>query len=176
LSLSRKLARLLGGDVRLVESSPEKGSKFEATFKVNLQSAKIVEQTVSGEPAKPSSHQHARLLLVEDSPDNILLIKTYLRKSAIEISTATNGAEAVLIAKTQKFDVILMDIQMPIMDGYEATQRIRESDSQTPIIALTAHALAQHRAEAVTSGFTEFLTKPIRRDVLIETLQKHLNV
>jgi CheY-like chemotaxis protein len=75
---------------------------------------------------------------------------------------------------TSDYDLVLMDIQMPIMDGYEATQKLRESRISVPIIALTAHAQSDHKTNAINAGFTEFLTKPIGRDLLLSALAKYL--
>lgn len=175
LSLSRKLARLLGGEVRLVQSAAGHGSTFEFIFATNSSSGRINVSTKATHSKKDSlTRQSAKLLLAEDSPDNVTLIKTYLKKSNIDVTIATNGVEAVELVKDNRFDVILMDIQMPLMDGYQATQTIRETNQNVPIIALTAHALAEHRAEALKSGFTDFLTKPINRELLIETVEKYL--
>ncbi len=175
LSLSRKLAQLLGGDVRLTESSPGKGSTFEFTFVANSTSGWINVATSSRKEAiQPAARGTVRLLLAEDSPDNVTLIQTYLKKSNIDVTIANNGLEAVELVKNNTYDVILMDIQMPMMDGYQATQTIRETNLDVPIIALTAHALAEHRAEALKSGFTDFLTKPIKRELLIQTVEKYI--
>ena len=175
LSLSRKLARALGGEVRLVTSEPGLGSTFEFMFLANSASGQIRSIDRSTHSARQSSSRDsAKILLAEDSADNVTLIKTYLKTSNIEVTIAANGVEAVELVKTNRFDLILMDIQMPMMDGYQATQTIRESNQNVPIIALTAHALAEHRAEALKSGFTDFLTKPIKRELLIETVEKYL--
>ncbi len=92
-----------------------------------------------------------------------------------DICVAVNGRQAVENVKTSKFDLILMDLQMPEMDGYEATKKIREMGLQIPIIALTAHALGEHRDRALKSGFTDYLTKPIKREDLVDSIERHLN-
>jgi CheY-like chemotaxis protein len=121
------------------------------------------------------SSRKASILLAEDSPDNVILIKTYLRNTNFKVSIASNGLEAVELATKNAYDLILMDIQMPEMDGYEATQKLREAHITIPVIALTAHALAEHKANAINAGFDEYLTKPIRRDVLMKVLNQHLS-
>lgn len=180
LSLSRKLARLLGGDVVLIASQPNKGSIFEITFQtyakevfseVETSADPKIETIKKSDPAKT-----AKILLAEDSPDNVILIKAYLKQMKLDIEVAHNGLEALNLANTKNFDLILMDIQMPDMDGYEATRLLRAAGVQIPIVALTAHALTEHRTKALDAGFSDFLTKPIERERLIKVLHKYLNI
>ncbi len=115
-----------------------------------------------------------KLLLVEDSPDNQMLITLYLNKVGAEVKVASDGATGVELALAENFDAVLMDVQMPILDGHEATRKLRNLKYSKPIIALTAHALKEERAKCFESGFTEFLTKPIQRDLLIEVLSRYV--
>ncbi len=130
------------------------------------------------EKEKPGEKQdnikRAKILLAEDSPDNVLLIKTFLRNAGIEISVVSDGIEAIDLVVKEKFDLILMDIQMPRMNGFEATREIRNKGFKMPIIALTAHALQEHRKNALEGGFTDFVTKPIQRKTLLEVIDKHV--
>ena len=174
LSLSRKLARILGGDVKLLESQSGKGSVFEITFKtkavVNVAEPIVQKENISD---KPANIKKAKILLAEDSPDNVLLIKTFLRNANIEVSSVSDGVEAVEIITKEKFDLVLMDIQMPRLNGFEATREIRNKGYTLPIIALTAHALQEHRKSAMEAGFTDFVTKPIQRKTLLDVIAKH---
>jgi signal transduction histidine kinase/CheY-like chemotaxis protein len=172
LSLSRKLARLLKGDVRLVRSFPHEGSEFEFIFNIGVaESASEGPACASVTDKKPLRFRKgAKILLAEDSPDIASLVKLYLKPTGIEIDIATDGAIAVELAKVGSYDLILMDIQMPKMDGYEATGIIRAMGMKTPIIALTAHALDEHRNRAMATGFSAFLTKPIKKNELLEVL------
>lgn len=170
LSLSRKIARLLQGDVTLTKSVLGEGSVFEFTFRsvqssTHTQSAK--KQTAV---AKAQSLRGKRILIAEDSRDNVALMKAYLRDTGADIHVASNGVEAYKMSAANQYDVILMDIQMPEMDGYEATELIRKVDGSTPILALTAHALNEQRERAMASGFTGYLTKPVKRESLIESI------
>ncbi len=175
LSLSRKLARLLGGDVILVRSAPGEGAVFELVFKVQpVSSATNPRNTVSSSAIASAEQLTAQVLLAEDSPDNVMLIEGYLKNSGISLSVAVNGYDAVELLKVKNFDLVLMDIQMPIMDGYEAASKIRLLNSKIPIVALTAHALAENKAQAMAAGFTDYVTKPITREVLLETINKYL--
>lgn len=118
------------------------------------------------------------LLLVEDSADNRLIIKAYFKRSSDHIDIAENGALAVEKFKAGKYDLVLMDVQMPIMDGYTATREMRkweqeQGKKQTPIIALTAHALKEDAQKSLDAGCTDHLTKPIKRATLMEAVQKY---
>lgn len=113
------------------------------------------------------------MLLVEDSPDLQILCKRYLKMSGAEIEIANDGVEGVEKARQGLYDVVLMDIQMPNLDGLDATRTLREEGYKRPIIALTAHALADERRKSVERGFTDYLTKPLNPQILIETLKQY---
>jgi two-component system sensor histidine kinase/response regulator len=118
------------------------------------------------------------LLLVEDSADNRLIIRAYFKRASDHIDIAENGAIAVEKFKAGKYDLVLMDVQMPIMDGYTATREIRKWEQeqgrkQTPIIALTAHAMKEDVQRSLDAGCTDHLTKPIKRATLMEAVQKY---
>lgn len=115
-----------------------------------------------------------RVLLAEDSPDNQLLMKILLSGAGAEIKIASDGQEAMEVALGNPFDVLLMDLQMPKMDGHKATQLLRKSGYSAPIVALTAHSMADERKRCISSGFTDFLSKPVRKDQLLTLLAKFL--
>lgn len=120
-----------------------------------------------------------RILLVDDSDDNRMLIRAFLQNQPIEIVEASDGLEAVAAFRAEQFDLVLMDIQMPGMDGYAATRHIRtfeeaERTHHVPIFALTAGALPEERKKALASGCTEFLTKPISKRVLLDVVDLYL--
>jgi two-component system, sensor histidine kinase and response regulator len=135
----------------------------------------------SGQPigAALALHPSLRILLAEDSPDNQTLIIAYLKQIAHAVEIAENGAVAVEKYKTQRFDLVLMDVQMPVMDGYAATRAMREWESTqgrppTPIIALTAHARHEDAENSRVAGCTTHLTKPIKKATLLSTLMEHV--
>jgi CheY-like chemotaxis protein len=178
LALSRGLCRAMGGDLVLVRSAPGEGSVFRATFFAPAPQEK--ETAGVGDPAKrapivrDAAHPLAglRILLVEDAEDNRLLISTILQRAGAETATCINGEEA-LSEIERGFDLVLMDIQMPKMDGMEATQRLREGGHRLPIVALTAHAMRGERERCLSHGFTDYVTKPVHRKTLIERIAFH---
>ncbi len=122
-----------------------------------------------------------KILLVEDSPDNRLLIQSYLKKSPHHVDVAENGAIAVDKFKSGAFDLVLMDIQMPVMDGYTATGEIRKWEGEkgleeTPVIALTAYAAREDEQKSLDAGCTAHLTKPIKKVMLLETISRYKGV
>ena len=134
-------------------------------------------------PLAPVEHKapvRGRVLLVEDNPINQTVSKALLMKLGLSVSLATNGAEAFDLVREQAFDVVLMDCQMPVMDGYEATRRIRawertgSQKAPLPIIALTANALAGDREACIAAGMSDYLAKPIGGARLAEMLARHL--
>jgi two-component system, sensor histidine kinase len=151
------------------------GSTFECTFR-NLTSVDgkipgeiMIDQCLIQLPTT------AKILIADDSSDNIELIKFYIQSAGVtDIEVATNGLEAVEKSKNPNIELILMDIQMPDMDGYEATRKIRERGQKIPIIALTAHASAEHRQHAINAGCTDILTKPLQHHVLVNILGNYL--
>jgi len=186
LALSRQLARAMGGDVWLEKTELEKGSSFmielmvEPTDDAEWVRSEDAPQPVlsipSLVPAPRKELQGAKILLVEDAEDNQALISHFLSGAGAEIDTANNGREGVEMALKNDYSVVLMDIQMPLVDGYEATTQLRNAGYDRPIIALTAHALREERERALRTGCNGHLTKPIDRVKLIESLKKYVDI
>ncbi len=179
LVLTKKLSQALGGDFDLIESEIDKGSTFESHILVGIPAqAKLVpilklEIDAPSNPnieVMPANLKRMKILLVEDSPDNQFLIQKMLVKTGAQILTVNDGSEGIKAALAHQYDVILMDIQMPVMDGHEAVRTLRAKGYSRPIVALTAHAMKEERERAVLSGFSHFLTKPIHRKNLIDLL------
>ncbi|KJU84221.1 Signal transduction response regulator, receiver region domain protein [Candidatus Magnetobacterium bavaricum] len=119
-----------------------------------------------------------RILLVEDNEDNRMLIQAYLKKLPYKIDTAENGEIAVEKFTSGKYDIVLMDVEMPVMDGYTATMKIREWENEqgveaTPIVALTAHALKEHEQRSCEVGCNGHVTKPVKKVTLVNTIRKY---
>lgn len=135
-----------------------------------------LETTLSSDQANGSADHQPNILLVDDSPDNRLLIKAYLKKTPVRLEVAENGEIAVQKFTTGRYDLVLMDMQMPVTDGYTATRVIRNWEMQngkssTPIIALTANALKEDAQRSLDAGCTSHLTKPIKKEVLIQAME-----
>jgi len=103
------------------------------------------------------------VLVAEDGPDNRLLLRMLLERVGAQVTVAEDGRRAVELAERQPFDLVLMDLQMPVMDGYEATRRLREGGFDGPIVAVTANATDEDRRRCAAGGFDLFLTKPLNR-------------
>jgi two-component system, sensor histidine kinase and response regulator len=161
-------------------TKPIRRSDLLQTIGIALGRAKGASSTdvEATEPSSITTAHALRVLLVEDSPDNQLLVRSYLKQPDYFLDVADHGAIALEKFKTVHYDVILMDIQMPVMDGYTATKAIRawERDHDlppTPIIALTALALKEEGARILEAGCTTHLTKPVKKSTLLEVLRAH---
>jgi CheY-like chemotaxis protein len=171
LALSRRLARALGGDLVLVESVPNKGSVFKITISAG-DSSSLHSDASSHHSEAGVDLKGLQILLAEDQADNAHLISTLVTKHGGNVVWARDGQEAVAQASRQTFDIILMDLQMPVLDGYKATKQLREAGTKTPIIALTAHAMSGEKEKCLAAGFSAFLTKPLNFPALLGTLQQ----
>ncbi|WP_374449782.1 ATP-binding protein [Stella sp.] len=164
LAISKRLVQVMGGAIGF-DSELGKGSTFWFQIPFEIGRAAVPVAGKRPDVVLPSS-THLRVLVAEDTPANQLVIRSMLESLGHRVQTVSNGAEAVDAAQRLKFDLVLMDLQMPIMGGYEATRRIRALPGEAgrvPIVALTALALATDRERAQASGMNEFLTKPIRK-------------
>ncbi|MFK7789976.1 MAG: ATP-binding protein [Phycisphaeraceae bacterium] len=170
LSLSKKFAQMLGGDIE-VESTPDIGSTFRLTIETDIATSPA-SPSLEGEPIMPMPdddlHLAGRVLVAEDGPDNQRLIIHHLKKMGMAVELCENGKDAMDKAIEQHdagmpFDVILMDMQMPVMDGYTATQKLRQKGYTSPIVALTAHAMQGDRQRCLAAGCDGYETKPIDR-------------
>jgi CheY-like chemotaxis protein len=129
------------------------------------------------EPVAAQELPPLKILLVEDTRDNVILLQAYFKKTACEIDIAENGAVAVEKFKQTGYDVVLMDVQMPVMDGYTATRKIREWEGEhhrkpTPVLALTAHALKEDEQKSLDAGCNAHITKPIKKAALFEAIKR----
>jgi signal transduction histidine kinase/CheY-like chemotaxis protein len=178
LAISRHIARTLGGDLS-VQSELGKGSVFTATIDIgSLEGVAVLNVPPADGLAAPQpeerpedvSMSHRQVLLVDDGSTNRKVISLFLRKAGADVTTAENGQIGVQLAVERPFDVILMDMQMPVMDGYTATRRLRQLGLKTPIIALTAHAMSQDKEKCLQAGCTAYLSKPVNSQLLLRTI------
>ncbi len=202
LIISKRLAQMMGGDIT-VTSEPNVGSRFTVTICLPLAAPPPPADSAPGSPAPASTDRRlpepsdqpdplpsARILLAEDTPDNQRLIRVYLNGRCAELVIVGDGqaaVEAVLrrqaaphapesaAATPAQFDVVLMDMQMPVMDGYRATAALRAAGFTGPIIAFTAHAMTGDREACLASGCDDHLSKPVSRPELLEHLRQMLS-
>ena len=187
LTISKELASALGGDLT-VDSEPGEGCTFTFTVDTGplegvdmLDDPSLLAQPLSESAADVDGDplDDCRVLLAEDGPDTQALISFFLKKAGARIDVADNGEIALEMALRAEhegtpYDVVLMDMQMPVMDGYQATEALRSSGFSRPIIALTAHAMAGDRAKCEAAGCDDYATKPIDRRRLLELIAEHV--
>ena len=173
LAISQRLVSLMGGEIT-VESLPGQGSCF--SFEVEFPLARIEEvreyEAEGLASAAPPRFEHRSVLLVEDNPTNQQVARELLETVGLAVSIANNGEEGVKAVSEQAFDLVMMDIQMPVMDGYSATAAIRSApeNKHLPIIAMTAHAMAGDREKCLAAGMNDHMAKPIDPDLFYRTL------
>ena len=181
LTLTKKLIELLGGKVNMT-SSAGNGTKFmldvPAGVDVDSQPKYNKNDIISSARKDAAKAEHGqlagRVLVAEDTPTNQTLIKLLLQKLGLESEIAEDGNQAVEKALNGDFDIILMDIQMPNMNGYDATRKLRDAGYEKPIIAVTAHAMKGDREKCIAAGCDDYVSKPIDKKKLIESMTKHL--
>ena len=186
LTISRQLAGLLGGDIR-VRSKAGGGSTFTARIATGSQAGvPLVEHLDDAAPPAPPPPDarelpglRGRVLLAEDTPLNQKLVATYLKKAGADVVLADDGRQASDLALEalragREFDLILMDMQMPVMDGYEAARLLRREGYVGPIVALTAHAMQGDREKCLASGCDDYTVKPVERARLIELCHERM--
>ncbi|AVH69363.1 PAS domain S-box protein [Nostoc sp. 'Lobaria pulmonaria (5183) cyanobiont'] len=190
LAISRKYVQLMGGNISVTSTIGE-GSKFAFDIQIGLAAASEIQikqtrpQVISLAPAQ----SEYRILVVDDSTDSRLVLMKILTSIGFAVQEAINGIEAIALWQTWQPHLILMDMRMPIMDGYEATKVIKtreetstqNTESQTPnwktiIIALTAHAFEEQREAIIKAGCDDYINKPFREEVLLEKLSEYLGV
>lgn len=177
LALSRRLAREMGGDVSILQTEEGVGTTFLVKIEdqPNRRTGRSEEHVRENiPPIAPEAQllKGLRILVVDDAPDNQQLIWRYLTKQGALVESAENGLVGFRAALSGDFDIVLMDIQMPIMDGYTATQKLRENGYKQPIIALTAHAMTEVRKKALYVGCSDHLAKPINSKQLIQAIAR----
>ena len=190
LAISLRIAQAMGGDLT-VESTPGFSTTFRLTVPVLVrEGTKWVDDPThykfvsSGEGSEKivsdGGIQGYRILLAEDGKDNQRIISLLLRKMGATVTIAENGSEAIRMIEqaemeNQPFELVLMDMHMPVLDGYAATRRLRQAGFRLPIIALTASVMPEDRNKCLSAGCDDYATKPIQREKFFETLNKYLH-
>jgi CheY-like chemotaxis protein len=162
----------MGGSID-VHSIEDIGTKFEVILPCRLSDVKVAEHKEETSLLM-SSYFKGRVLVAEDIEELQILVRRMLEMVGVEVTLANNGKEAVELALMQPYDLVLMDMQMPEMDGIEATGLLRQVGFEVPIVALTANVMQQHREQFEEAGCTEFLSKPIDYEALMKVLDSYL--
>lgn len=179
LSISNQLVRLMGGKCLEIDSTPNIGSTF--FFELIFEKGEYITdqsdisdklEELSKQKLKSDNETCYKILLVEDNPTNIQLSSKLLQKRGHNVIVAENGKLALEKLEKEEFDVILMDVQMPVLDGLEATKRIRESGNDICIIALTANAMKGDRERCLDAGMNDYISKPIKKEELFEVINR----
>ncbi|MFT3789116.1 MAG: PAS domain S-box protein [Tepidisphaeraceae bacterium] len=182
LSICERLIRLMGGELTVV-SKPRRGSTFTCTLPLPAtlpnEAATLPSKPVDHEPQVPRMPINGRLtgrrgLVAEDGPDNQRLIAFLMRRAGAEVEVVADGQAALDRASASHFDFVLMDMQMPIMDGYTAVTQLRTRGNRTPIIALTAHAMDGDREHCLRTGCDGYCSKPLDPQKLVYTIERLL--
>jgi CheY-like chemotaxis protein len=172
LAISRRIIDMMGGEI-YAESDGKSGSSF--TFTIKLKKSVVpLNQEVHMQQRHPA--REASILIAEDNHINQLVLSKTLEKMGHQVTTVTNGIDAVQATHKEHYDLILMDLHMPIMNGFDAMKMIKEElkEKSPPIIAVTANALKGDREKCLTEGMDEFISKPVKREVLQRLLNQFL--
>lgn len=183
LALAKNFSEALGGNIQLLRTEPGVGSTF--TFRIESgvepgqefywhQSGQgLAPQRAGAVAATTSRLKGRRILLADDAPDNRVLISRFLEREGAAVDHAENGQEAVEKAMASAYDLVLIDIQMPILDGIEATRRLRSCGFRQPILALTAHAMREDRQRSLDAGCDDHIAKPVDPQNLVQAVERH---
>ncbi|SLM28198.1 putative Histidine kinase [Desulfamplus magnetovallimortis] len=177
LVISKQLAEMMGGRVG-VESTEGKGSKFWFTALFEKRAKVHIPKMTKAFRDRAFPLSGRKILIVEDNLFNQKVISEILKRFKVSVDIAYNGKQGLKLISKESYDLVLMDIEMPEMDGIEATRNIRESNmtnSDIPIIAMTAHAMSEDRARFMAKGFTDYITKPVEPDLLFNVIAAQFN-
>lgn len=175
LAICKQLIELMGGSIGLI-SSKGQGSTFYFSLTMPLANHPASIKAAQVDKRCQVDKPNARILLVEDNPVNQKVAIAILQKAGCHVDAVDNGQDAIQQIRKEPYDVVLMDCQMPVMDGFEATARIRAMDAplcNIPIIAITAHALKQDQTKCMESGMNDYVAKPVSRQELIDLINKY---
>jgi PAS domain S-box-containing protein len=185
LVISQKFVELMGGEI-MCQSTPDVGSEFSFTLSFEIAKTVINSDASIPSPSKKplaqrlieaaESLENVRVLLVEDTPLNQQVASEFLRNAKLEVTVADNGQDALALLEHKTFDIILMDVQMPVMDGFEATKNIRKNSklSHLPIIAMSAGVTLDEQEKCQEVGMSDFIAKPINPVQMLEKIKHNL--
>ena len=175
LAISREITRSMNGDITLLRSVEGEGT----IFLIEVELRKDESATTEKEESKSTSSQtpdfsDKRVLCVDDSKDNLRLLQLILNQTGAKVELAAGGLEAIKLVEDNEFDIVLMDIQMPILDGYETTRKLRERGFDKPIFAVTAHVMTEEHDKCIEAGCDTIVKKPITQNELFKKLRQYL--
>jgi CheY-like chemotaxis protein len=177
LAISRRLAQLMGGQLYF-ETVPGSGSRFFFSVPLEIPATEPSE-TAAQIPSSGKTGNRGRILVAEDNAINLLVIRTVLEKAGYQVVSVGNGRDAIARLETEHFDLVLMDISMPGMDGIEATRAIRARkgdssiQSEIPIIAISAHSMKGDRERFLQAGMNDYISKPFVRETILTAVETH---
>lgn len=179
LSLARELAHALGGDVICVKSEVDVGSCFRASIPLTVAGDAVIEDlaiNIINETVEAANEdlrlEGASILVIDDAIDSQTIIAKFLESAGCTVSIATTAKEALEVLQRQNFDVVLLDIELPDMSGYQVLAKARENSYSGAMVALTAHAMDETRNECLKAGFDEYIAKPVTRSSLLASLSQ----
>lgn len=171
LAICQRLVSILGGTLE-VSSKKDEGTRFWFSLPFKIDHNRVEEKAKVGQP-QVSAYPGMQLLLVEDNQMNVFVARKFLARWEIQVDVAENGREALLAVQRKRYDLILMDLQMPEMDGFESAARMRKAGLQTPIFALTANVNSDARSKVHESGMNDYISKPFNPEELFEKIGQH---
>jgi signal transduction histidine kinase/CheY-like chemotaxis protein len=173
LAITKEILKLYGSEITL-SSEAGKGAAFSFSIQFDYLTAPIVREHVPAH-IQMRSYPDAKILVVDDNPTNLLLATTFLKRKNLCFETARNGQEAVDMVGRNAYDLVLMDLRMPVMNGFEAVREIRAGGSNVPVVAVTASAFDDEKERAMANGFSGYLTKPFIPNDFYEIIYFHLD-
>lgn len=175
LAISKEIARSMGGDISLLRSVEGEGTIFLIEVKL-VEDIKVKDKNVQEKKSAQLTPDlsNKSILCVDDSKDNLRLLQLILKQTGAHVEMAAGGLEGIELAKTKDFDVVLMDIQMPIIDGFQTTRKLRDMGFNKPIFAVTAHVMTEEHQKCIEAGCNTVVKKPITQNELFKKLRVHL--
>lgn len=177
LAIAKQLVEAMGSDLK-VESIEGKGTRFYFTLPLEASSAATYANRAAGKRPSFTSMKGARVLLMEDNAVNVLVATQFLKSWQVDVDVASNGVEGLQLTEQERYDLILMDLEMPVMDGFETTEHIRKDKNEAikhlPIIAITSSTSITARNKARAAGMNDFITKPFNPNELYKMLEKYV--
>ncbi|BAX82692.1 hybrid sensor histidine kinase/response regulator [Labilibaculum antarcticum] len=173
LSITKGLVHLLGGEI-WIESKVDEGSTFHFTIPISEENKSTIKENASQQTLNEINLSRCLVYIAEDDISSFLLLEELLQPTGVKLKHAENGKELLNLINSQTPDLVLLDINMPIMNGFEAIDKIRETHPTIPVIAQTAYAMAEEREKCISIGCNDYISKPINAQLLLKKIRKYL--